>query len=80
VHPTPPDLSDEKTPDHQSHFDLINKVTVLLYHLIFYLIGYSGSYSDYGTHGYPNRAYPNLTGGVPTGGERDRREDSGLLS
>lgn len=38
--------------------DLISKTTVLMYHVVFHLIGYNGKYVDYGTYRYPVRDYP----------------------
>lgn len=42
----------------QDKFDLIQRVTVLFYHLIFTAIGYKGKYTDYGVHGWPEKDYP----------------------
>src|SRR5262249_14528189 len=51
----------------QKVLDLCNKVTVLMYHLIFRGCGYEGSYEDYSTHGFPRRYY---RGRPPTQGEK----------
>jgi hypothetical protein len=58
LHPLPPDLTDEANLNYQPVFDQINRVCVLLYHLVFYLIGYEGTYTDFGTWGWPLRTYP----------------------
>jgi hypothetical protein len=58
VHPGPPDLADGTKLDYQPLFDQINCVCVLLYHLVFYLIGYEGTYTDFGARGWPLRTYP----------------------
>lgn len=58
VHPRDIDLKEMQTGDVQRLFDLINKVTVLMYQVVFYLIGYNGRFTDYGTHGYPTKDYP----------------------
>jgi len=47
-------------------FDRINKVTVLMYHIVFALIGYQGRFTDYGRRNYPIRNFPlgqNIDGG-----------------
>jgi hypothetical protein len=59
VHPSSHDLDMTNINDyHQSMIDLINKTTVLMYHIIFYIIGYKGKFTDYGTTGYPIKDYP----------------------
>jgi hypothetical protein len=58
VHPVPAKLADIASRDYQRPFDLIHQTTVLMYHVVFQLIGYEGTYTDYATHGYPNRDYP----------------------
>src|SRR5258708_2694050 len=58
VHPNVSDLRDVASADYQALFDLMSKTTVLMYHVVFYLIGYQGKYTDYGTYGYPLRDYP----------------------
>ena len=42
----------------QELFDDIMKVTMLMYHLVFNSVGYTGRYADYATHGFPPRSYP----------------------
>jgi hypothetical protein len=37
---------------------LINKTTVLMYQIIFYIIGYKGKFIDYGAPDYPYKEYP----------------------
>ena len=39
------------------HIDKCNAVLVLFYQLVFLLIGYAGQYTDYATHGYPQRLF-----------------------
>jgi hypothetical protein len=59
VHPSSRNLDMANIDDyHQSMLDLINKTTVLMYHIIFYMIGYKGKFTDYGTTGYPFKDYP----------------------
>jgi hypothetical protein len=41
----------------QKLVDLCNKVTVMMYHIIFRGCGYEGSYEDYSTYGFPTRYY-----------------------
>jgi hypothetical protein len=43
--------------DIQTLLDLCNKVTVLMYHLIFRAVGYEGSYKDYSVHDWPKKYY-----------------------
>jgi len=62
VHPKVIDLRNAANRDFQELFDLINKTTVLMYHVVFYLIGYEGPYTDYGTHRYPPGNYPTVSG------------------
>lgn len=42
----------------EKFLDLLVKVEILFYHLIFYAIGYHGLYSDYSEPGWPLRQYP----------------------
>jgi hypothetical protein len=42
----------------QELIDLIHKVTVLMYHIVFYLIGYRGKFTDYSSLGFPEKTYP----------------------
>lgn len=41
----------------QDYIDLCHANTVLFYHLIFHLIGYTGIYTNYGRHGFPEGVY-----------------------
>jgi hypothetical protein len=43
--------------DIQTLVNLCNKVTVLLYHLLFRAIGFEGVYIDYSTYGWPLKRY-----------------------
>jgi hypothetical protein len=58
AHPKHSDPRDINMADLQQTLDWIGKTTVLMYHIVFHLIGYSGKYVDYGTRRYPVRAYP----------------------
>lgn len=49
--------------DLQQFCDLCDSVTVLMYTMIFYRIGYVGSYQYYSTHGWPKKYY---RGRLPT--------------
>ena len=58
VHPT---LADLKPPSPATYQGVINntyRVEVLLYQVIFYLIGYEGPFADYGADGFRNKSYP----------------------
>jgi hypothetical protein len=58
VHPKEIDLQKMTLGDRQELLDLIYKVTVLMYHITFFLIGYEGKYTDYATSKWPARNYP----------------------
>lgn len=58
VHPSISDLKKPSPADYQQLIDRIHSVEVLLYQLTFYLIGYSGPYTDYGIKGFPTKTYP----------------------
>jgi hypothetical protein len=60
VHPTNLDLQNmtNTTDYNQTILDMINKTTVLMYKMIFQIIGYEGKFTDYGTVGYPSKDYP----------------------
>jgi hypothetical protein len=58
VHPKEIDLQKMTLGDYQELLDLIHKVTVLMYHITFFLIGYEGKYTDYATRKWPARNYP----------------------
>jgi hypothetical protein len=58
VHPKEIDLQRMTLGDYQEVLDLIHKVTVLMYHITFFLIGYKGQYIDYATSNWPVRNYP----------------------
>ena len=53
AHARPPEDDDV-----QKWLDNCDKIQVLLYHLIFSIIGYKGQYTDYGTRGWPQNIYP----------------------
>ncbi len=58
VHPKPKDLKQPQGVDYQELFDRIRRAEVILRQLTFYLIGYEGPYTDYGTEGFPSRNFP----------------------
>ena len=58
VHPTVREARDDGGSAMQDKLDLISKTTVLLYHIVFFIIGYEGEYSDYAVHGWPIGTYP----------------------
>jgi hypothetical protein len=49
---------DENTATRQNWLDDIGAVTVFMYHLTFYLIGYAESYTDYSTRNWLSARYP----------------------
>jgi len=53
AHAAPPNLR-----DFQEFVDLCHIVTVLFYKLIFHAIGYEGKHTDYSSHDWPLRDYP----------------------
>lgn len=57
VHPAKGEL-DVASLDFQEMIDELHQVTVLLYHIVFHVIGYCGPYSDYGTRSFPVKDYP----------------------
>lgn len=58
VHPASKGEVDVASLDFQKMIDQLNSVTVLLYHIVFHVIGYSGAYTDYATRNFPERNYP----------------------
>jgi hypothetical protein len=59
IHPGELNLDDMTITDyHQELLALINKTTVLMYQIIFYMIGYKGKFIDYGAPGYAYGEYP----------------------
>jgi hypothetical protein len=58
VHPKPKDLKQPQGVDYQELFDRIHRTEVVLRQLTFYLIGYEGSYTDYGAGNFPSRQFP----------------------
>jgi hypothetical protein len=58
AHPKYSDLKNLDMREVQAMLDMISKTTVLMYLIVFHLIGYTGKYVDYGTHRYPVRDYP----------------------
>jgi hypothetical protein len=64
VHPTIKDLKKPDLSDYQKLYDNIHRVEVLLHQLTFYLIGYKGPFTDYGTANFPSKQYPLTEGAV----------------
>ena len=58
VHPKLKDLRKPDAVDIQELLDLIHQVEVLLRQITFYLIGYTGPFTDYGVAGFPSKQYP----------------------
>ena len=58
VHPKEIDLENLDSKRLQELMNEIHSVTVLMYHVVFYIIGYSGIYTDYSTFGFPEKKYP----------------------
>jgi hypothetical protein len=48
----------DNTTARQKWLDDVGAVTVLMYHLTFYLVGYAESYTDYTQHNWPSAPYP----------------------
>lgn len=57
AHPTQIDVEKLSEQEFQKTIDQIHQVTVLMYQLIFHLIGYSGKYTDYSAENFPSREY-----------------------
>jgi hypothetical protein len=57
VHPTT-GKTDIASLDFQRYIDELHKVGVLLYHIVFQLISYSGPFTDYGARGFTEKQYP----------------------
>ena len=58
VHPKLRDLRKPDAAKTQELVELINKTEVLLRQVTFYLIGYTGPFTDYGAVGFPSKRYP----------------------
>lgn len=58
VHPTLADLQPPSAATYQVVLNNTYRVEVLLYQLIFHLVGYKGPYTDYGAEGFPISNYP----------------------
>lgn len=58
VHPTLDDLEPPSPATYQRVLDNTYQVEVLLFQVIFHLIGYEGPFTDYGAEGFPNKNYP----------------------
>ncbi len=65
VHPTKRAELDIASIDYQKLIDKVHSVVVLMYHILFSLIGYKGGYTDYSVHGYPQRQYPVSANAAP---------------
>lgn len=66
VHPKGSDLEKMSTGDFQELIDLIHQVEALMYQIVFYLISYSGRYTDYGSPNWPTRNYPDPAAAAPS--------------
>jgi hypothetical protein len=65
VHPKEVDLKKLDEKKLQKLIDVIHEVTILMYHIVFYLIDYKGKFTDYSTLEFPEKTYPKLlTGGA----------------
>lgn len=58
VHPATRGDVDIASLDFQKRIDELHGVTVLLYHIVFHVIGYRGPYTDYATRNFPEKNYP----------------------
>lgn len=58
VHPATKGDVDVASLDFQKMIDELHRVTVLLYHIVFHVIGYHGPYTDYATRNFPVKNYP----------------------
>jgi hypothetical protein len=58
VHPATKGDVDVASLDFQKMIDELHRVTVLLYHIVFHVIGYRGPYTDYATLNFPAKNYP----------------------
>lgn len=58
VHPTLADLTAPSQADYQNVLDNTHRVEVLIYQIIFHLLGYNGPFTDYGADGFPGGIYP----------------------
>jgi hypothetical protein len=58
VHPVKRGELEIASVDYQRLIDEAHKVVVLMYHIVFNLIGYRGRYTDFAVHGFPEREYP----------------------
>jgi hypothetical protein len=58
AHPKLKNLKEPNPVDNQELLDRIHRVEVLLRQLTFYLIGYKGPYTDYGTENFLIKQYP----------------------
>lgn len=60
VHPSSDDGMNGNFKDFESEFRDIQTVALLMYQVVFYLIGYVGLHTDYSSEGYPDKNYPIL--------------------
>jgi len=58
VHPKKIGLKELNEKKLQELIDTIHKVTVLMYHIVFYIIDYNGHFTDYSALGFPEKTYP----------------------
>ena len=67
VHPQSSDLKRPDVGTNQQILDLIHQVEVLLFQIVFYLVGYEGPFTDYGANRFPTVQYP-LAAPLPKAG------------
>lgn len=58
LHPKAADLANVSRDDSQNMLDGAYSVSVLLYTIVFAIIGYQGKFTDYSTRGFPTRRLP----------------------
>jgi hypothetical protein len=58
VHPATEGDVDVASLDFQKMIHELHQVTVLLYHIVFHVIGYRGPYTDYAIQNFPAKNYP----------------------
>lgn len=58
LHPRPADLGKPDAAYMQEMLDLIHQVEVVIFQIVFSIIGYEGPFTDYGVKGFPTRQYP----------------------
>lgn len=72
VHPNLRGAIDVSSLDYQRLIDELHRVTVLMYHIVFHLIGYRGLYTDYATLNFPMKEYPAAAAALASAPEQPR--------